>query len=80
MQNIRCGFAADNTVILEISPNYGPLHSQIIGDSFIFRDGMVYPSQKPGLGIELTAEVKNHFPFVPGSGEFNDVPGKVLTE
>ena len=80
MQNIHCGFAADNTVILEIAPDYGPLHNQIIGDSLIFRDGMVHPPQKSGLGIELTAEVKNQFPFVSGSSEFNDVPGKVRTE
>jgi hypothetical protein len=26
----------------------------------------------------LTDEIKNRFPFVPGSGEFNSVPGKVL--
>ena len=80
MQNIHCGFAAENTVILEIMPAYGPMHSEMMGDSFIFRNGMVYPPEKPGLGVELTDEIKHRFPFVPGSGEFNDVPGKILTE
>lgn len=80
MQNIHCGFAAANTIILEIAPDYGPLHSEVIGDSFIFRNGMVYPPKKPGLGIELTDATKAKFPFVPGSGEFNNVPGKILTE
>ncbi|MDP6152195.1 MAG: mandelate racemase/muconate lactonizing enzyme family protein [Phycisphaeraceae bacterium] len=80
MQNIHAGFAAANTVILEIAPDYGPLHSEVIGDSFIFRDGMVYPPQKPGLGIELTDETRNRFPFVSGSGEYNNVPGKVMVE
>ena len=80
MQNIHAGFAAANTIILEIAPDYGPLHAEVIGDSFIFRDGRVYPPQKPGLGIELTADTRGRFPFVPGSGEFNDVPGKILTE
>ena len=28
----------------------------------------------------LTDEIKNRYPFVRGSGEFNDVPGKILTE
>ena len=79
MQNIHCGFAAENTVILEIAPDYGPLHSEIFGDSFIFQDGIIYPLQKPGLGVELSQEVRNCFPFVPGSG-FNDVPGKILME
>jgi len=80
MQNIHAGFATANTVILEIAPDYGPLHSEVIGDSFIFRDGRVHPPQKPGLGIELTDDTRRRFPFVPGSGEFNSVPGKILTD
>jgi len=39
---------------------------------------MILPPEKPGLGIELTDDVKNRFPFIPGSGEFNNVPGKNL--
>ena len=80
MQNIHCGFAAANTTILEIAPAFGPLHSEIIGDSFVMRDGLVLPPEQPGLGIQLTAATKERFPFVPGSGEFNSVPGKLLTE
>jgi L-alanine-DL-glutamate epimerase-like enolase superfamily enzyme len=80
MQNIHCGFAAENTVILEVAPAYGPLHSEVVGDSFVLRDGCVLPPTKPGLGIELTEETKRRFPFVPGSGEYNSVPGKVLPE
>jgi len=80
MQNIHCGFAAPNTCILEIPPDYGPLHSQVIGDSFVMKDGMVLPPEGPGLGIVLTEEIKNRFPFQPGSGEFNSVVGKILEE
>ncbi len=80
MQNIHGGFAAANTAILEIAPAFGPLHSEIIGDSFIMRDGQVYPPEQPGLGIQLTDQTKERFPFVPGSGEFNSVPGKILTD
>jgi L-alanine-DL-glutamate epimerase-like enolase superfamily enzyme len=80
MQNIHCGFAAANTAILEIAPAFGPLHSEIIGDSFIMRDGQVFPPEQPGLGIQLTDQTKERFPFVPGSGEFNSVPGKILTD
>jgi L-alanine-DL-glutamate epimerase-like enolase superfamily enzyme len=80
MQNIHCGFAAANTCILEIAPAYGPLHSEIIGDSLVMRDGRVLPPQTPGLGIQLTDAIKKKFPFVPGSGEFNSVPGKVLID
>jgi L-alanine-DL-glutamate epimerase-like enolase superfamily enzyme len=80
MQNIHCGFACANTVILEIAPDYGPLHSEIIGNSFTMENGVARPPTGPGLGITLTDEIKNRFPFVPGSGEFNSVPGKRLTD
>jgi galactonate dehydratase len=78
MQNIHCGFACANTTILEIPPAFGPMHSAIIDDSFQMKDGFVLPPDKPGLGIKLTDEIKNRFPLVPGSGEFNSVPGKIL--
>jgi L-alanine-DL-glutamate epimerase-like enolase superfamily enzyme len=80
MQNIHCGFACANTCIFEIAPNYGGLHSDIIGDSFLIKDGYVYPPEKPGLGIELNDTIKQKYPFERGSGEFNSVPGKILPE
>jgi L-alanine-DL-glutamate epimerase-like enolase superfamily enzyme len=79
MQNIHGGFAATNTLTLEVPPDFGPMHSEIIGESFRMEDGFVLPPQSPGLGIVLTDEMKQKFPFVPGSGEFNSVPGKILT-
>jgi L-alanine-DL-glutamate epimerase-like enolase superfamily enzyme len=79
MQNIHCGFAAANTKILEIAPAFAGLHSEIVEDSFRMEDGYVLPPDKPGLGIVLTDEIKNRYPFQPGSGEFNSVPGKMLT-
>ena len=76
MQNIHVGFAAPNTCIMEIPPAMGPLHREMIGDSFVMRNGKVLPPQTPGLGIQLTGELKERFPFVPGTGEFASVPGK----
>jgi len=80
MQNVHVGFACPNTVTLEVPPAYGPLHSLVIGDSLQIKDGMVLPPERPGLGVELTDDVKNRFPFVPGSGEFNDVAGKNIVD
>lgn len=79
MQNVHCGFACANTVIIEVAPAYGPLHSEVIGDSLTLRDGYLMAPERPGLGIELTEDTMRRFPFVPGSGEFNSVPGKILT-
>ena len=67
-------------VTLEVPPAYGPLHSLVIGDSLQIKDGMVLPPERPGLGVELTDDVKNRFPFVPGSGEFNDFAGKNIVD
>jgi len=80
MQNVHAGFACRNTMILEIPPNYGPLHSEVIGESLVMREGRIFPPDRPGLGIELTQQTKDRFPFVPGSGEFNSVPGKILID
>jgi L-alanine-DL-glutamate epimerase-like enolase superfamily enzyme len=80
MQNVHCGFAASNTTILEIPPDYAGLHSDIIGDSFVMEDGYVLPPELPGLGIVLTDEIKNRYPFIEGTGEFNSVPGKILRD
>lgn len=80
MQNVHVGFACPNTVTLEIAPAYGPLHSLVVGDSLQMEGGMVLPPEKPGLGVELTEDVKNRFPFIPGSGEFNNVVGKEMQQ
>lgn len=79
MQNVHAGFAAPNTVILEIAPDYAGLHADLIDGGLEIRDGYVLPPDRPGLGVVLTDEIKRRYPFQPGSGEFNSVPGKVLT-
>lgn len=78
MQNIHCGFACPNTSILEVAPAYGPLHSELIGDSLQIKNGYVLPPEKPGLGVNLSEDTIRRFPFIPGTGEFNSVPGKRL--
>ncbi|MEZ0219349.1 MAG: mandelate racemase/muconate lactonizing enzyme family protein [Tardiphaga sp.] len=80
MQNIHAGFSCKNTCMLEFAPDYAELHKLIMGDSIQIKDGNILLPQTPGLGIELTDEVRNRYPFVPGSGEFNTVPGKVLVD
>jgi L-alanine-DL-glutamate epimerase-like enolase superfamily enzyme len=79
MQNLHFGFAAANTVMLEIAPAFGPLHSEVVGESFRMKDGRVLPPEGVGLGIRLTDETKARFPF-KGGGEFNSVPGKILID
>ncbi len=80
LQNIHAAFACANTTIVEVAPDFGPLHSEVMDSSFVMEGGMVLPPLRPGLGIVLTDDVKSRYPFVPGSGEFNDVVGKILTD
>jgi L-alanine-DL-glutamate epimerase-like enolase superfamily enzyme len=80
MQNLHCGFACANTMILETAPLCGLHGETIIDGAFVMKDGMALPPQHPGLGIVLTEETKRRYPFVSGSGEFNSVPGKVLKD
>jgi galactonate dehydratase len=80
MQNIHAGFAARNTCILEMPPAYGGLHSDLIDGGLVMKDGCILPPDRPGLGIVLTDEIKRRYPFRPGTGEFNSVPGKVLKD
>ncbi|MGH2561043.1 MAG: mandelate racemase/muconate lactonizing enzyme family protein, partial [Thermomicrobiales bacterium] len=78
MQNIHAAFATPNTLILEIPPAAGPLHTEVWGDSLQLVDGMIVAPTAPGLGVTLTDELKAKYPFVPGTGEFVSVPGKVM--
>ena len=80
MQNVHAGFAAPNTRILEIAPDYAGLHSEVIDGGLIIKDGYVLPPDRPGLGIVLTDETRRRYPFQPGSGEFNSVPGHILKD
>lgn len=77
MQNVHVGFACENTHILELPPDPGPLHTALYRDSLRLEDGRVLPPKAPGLGITLDADTKARFPFLPGSGEIVPVPGKV---
>jgi galactonate dehydratase len=79
MQNVHAGFAAGNTAILEVPPDYGGLHADVIDGGLVIRDGYALPPDRPGLGVVLNDEIKRRYPFQPGSGEFNSVPGKVLS-
>lgn len=80
MQNVHAGFAAPNTCMLEVPPDYGGLHSDLIDGGLVIRDGYVLPPDRPGLGIVLNDEIRRRYPFKPGSGEFISVPGKILTD
>lgn len=78
MQNLHAAFATANTTVVEMIPAPGRLHTELWGDS-LSRDGSrVRRPDAPGLGVALTADHEAEFAFVPGSGEFSNVRGKVM--
>ena len=76
MQNIHAAFATPNIAILEIPPLAAGMHTDIYADGYRFEKGYIMPPQAPGLGVVLTDAIKEKYPFVRGSGEWNPVPGK----
>src|SRR5262249_54182639 len=49
MQNLHCAFAAPNTRIMEIPPDYAGLHADVMDGSFVMEDGYALPTDRPGL-------------------------------
>jgi galactonate dehydratase len=79
MQNLHAAFACDNTMIVEIPPLAGALHTEIWGDQLqLDGDGCVLPPTAPGLGVTLSESTKQKYPYRPGSEEWVDVPGKLM--
>ena len=78
MQNLHAAFACDNTLVAEIPPAAGPLHTELWGDSLQLSDGRVLRPDAPGLGVQLTEATRAAYPFRPGAEEFSSVPGKVM--
>lgn len=78
MQNVHAAFACANTLIVELPPAAGPLHTELWGGSLRVREGKVVRPDEPGLGVRLTDDARKRFPFRPGAEEFSSVPGKLM--
>lgn len=76
MENLHAAFATPNMAILELPPLAGDMHTEIYAPGYRFENGYVLPPDVPGLGVQLTDEFKEKHPFIRGSGEWNNVPGK----
>jgi L-alanine-DL-glutamate epimerase-like enolase superfamily enzyme len=78
MQNVHAAFASPAALMVEMAPDPGELHTALWGDNLRIENGQILPPDAPGLGVDLSDEVKNRFPFEPGVEEFASVPGKTL--
>ena len=88
--NLHAAFACRNTRILEMLP-FNPsdpklnrhIAAPLLTDLWItppeLKDGRIRLADTPGLGIKLTPEIINKYPYQPGTGEFCSVKGKILS-
>jgi L-alanine-DL-glutamate epimerase-like enolase superfamily enzyme len=67
MANYHLGFTQPNCFILERPVMQNPLEAETLVQPLEISDGYLLPPSAPGLGIELTAEVKAKYPYRPGS-------------
>jgi L-alanine-DL-glutamate epimerase-like enolase superfamily enzyme len=66
--NIQVAFATPNCAWVEHPVLGNPLESELFVEPLVIREGHVQPPTAPGLGIRLTAELREKYRFVPGSG------------
>ncbi len=66
--NIHLAFATPNCTWVEHPVLGNPLESELFIEPLVIDHGCVRPPTTPGLGIRLTAEIRQKYQFVPGSG------------
>jgi L-alanine-DL-glutamate epimerase-like enolase superfamily enzyme len=66
--NIQVAFATPNCAWIEHPVLGNPLESELFVEPLVVREGYVQPPTAPGLGIRLTADLREKYRFVPGSG------------
>jgi L-alanine-DL-glutamate epimerase-like enolase superfamily enzyme len=57
------GFATSNCQILEYPTWDNPLRDELLVRPFDIREGLIYPSDLPGLGVELREETIAKYPY-----------------
>ena len=55
--NIQISTCSPNFLILEGVKDWGNFYSEILNDPIQWKKGYVFPSTKPGLGVELNEKV-----------------------
>jgi len=70
MANYHLGFCLPNCFILEYPVMNNPLDTEMLVEPLGISSGHVLPPQAPGLGVRLTDDIKNKYPYEPGSSSF----------
>jgi galactonate dehydratase len=60
---VQFGFATPNFLIQEAIRSDVPWRDEVVSEPLIVEDGFIYPSDKPGLGIEVDEQAAARHPF-----------------
>ncbi|MFC4597683.1 mandelate racemase/muconate lactonizing enzyme family protein [Cohnella hongkongensis] len=67
MANFHFMMSTPNIQIMEYDRTPNPLRDELLVEPLRYEDGYVHlPRRQPGLGIDLTDEVRRKFAFIPG--------------
>jgi mannonate dehydratase len=61
---LHLGLAIHNFGIQEYM-QHSPATLEVFQSSFTFKEGLLHPGDKPGLGVDLDEESAAAFPYVP---------------
>jgi L-alanine-DL-glutamate epimerase-like enolase superfamily enzyme len=67
MANYQLGFTVPECFILERPFMDNPLDTETLVEPLRIEDGYLLPPTAPGLGVRLTEELKQRYPYQPGS-------------
>ncbi|HSP97661.1 MAG TPA: mandelate racemase/muconate lactonizing enzyme family protein [Candidatus Dormibacteraeota bacterium] len=68
--NYHLALTMPNCVMLERPVMGNPLETEMLVESFAVEDGHLLPPSAPGLGVELSDELRARYAYVPGSASF----------
>lgn len=66
--NCQLAFASPEVIYLEIPMVQLEISPLMFVSPPVFKDGFIYPPEAPGLGIQVSPEMKDKYRLVPGSG------------
>lgn len=67
MANYHFAFACQNAFLVEFPTIANPLRTSLLVEPLHVEDGKLMPPTAPGLGVRLTEEILNRYPFREGS-------------
>jgi L-alanine-DL-glutamate epimerase-like enolase superfamily enzyme len=67
MANYHLALSQANAIWVERPFMRNPLEEELLVEPLRIQDGYLLPPTAPGLGVELTPEIKAKYPYVPGS-------------